>query len=184
MERELSAEMAQQLVGEIKGTILKQFEQKWEMETCDLEELKKQALQIQLTDGLDQAWKELEAVMNAFCSLIVQEKNEREYETVLALIKHLEEMYADPDLTVYQIAEKSGLPEKVVSKLIKEHTGQAVSEYLEQIRINKATELLINTGMTIDEIACHVGYNSSHSFRRAFKRVSGVSPSMYRNKTD
>ena len=146
MERELSAEMAQQLVGEIKGTILKQFEQKWEMETCVLEELQKQALHIQLTDGLDQAWKELETVMNAFCSLIVQEKNEREYETVLGLIKHLEEMYADPDLTVYQIAEKSGLPEKVISKLIKEHTGQTVSEYLEQIRIKKATELLIEYG--------------------------------------
>lgn len=184
MERELSAEMAQQLVSEIKGTILKQFEQKWELEACELEELKKQALHIQLADGLEQAWKELEAVMNAFCSLIVQEKNEREYETVLVLIKHLEEMYADPDLTVYQIAEKSGLPEKVISKLIKEHTGQSVYEYLEQIRINKATELLVKSGMTIDEIACHVGYNSSHSFRRAFKRVTGVSPSMYRNKTE
>ena len=64
--------------------------------------------------------------MNAFCSLIVQEKNEREYEMVLGFIKHLEEMYAYWDPTVYEIAEKSGLPEKVISKLIKEHTGQTV----------------------------------------------------------
>lgn len=184
MERELSAEMAQQLVGEIKGTIFKQFDQKREMETHVVEKLKKQALHIQLTDGLEQAWNELEAVMDAFCSLIIQEKNDRDYETVLALIKHLEEMYADPDLTVFHIAEKSGLPEKVISQLFKEQAGQSVSEYLEQIRINKANGLLVESGMTIDEIACHVGYNSSHSFRRAFKRVTGVSPSMYRNKTE
>jgi transcriptional regulator GlxA family with amidase domain len=55
-----------------------------------------------------------------------------------------------------------------------------LSDFLEQIRIKHATDLLFTSEKTIDEIAQDVGYNSAHAFRRAFKRVSGVLPSLYR----
>jgi transcriptional regulator GlxA family with amidase domain len=122
--------------------------------------------------------------MDAFCRMIADNRSDREHETIRILITKLEELYGDPDLTVYKFAEVVGRPERFISQLFKEHTGQTLSEYLEQIRINKATELLVQTGMTIDEIARHTGYNSSHSFRRAFKRVSGVTPGKYRNTTE
>ena len=145
--------------------------------------MRDQTVRIQLTDGLDKVRHDLENVMEAICHMIVNNKKERENETVRTLITQLEEMYADPDLTVYKFAEIVGRPERYISQLFKEQTGQTLSEYLEQIRINKAIELLVNTKMTIDEIARQTGYNSPHSFRRAFKRVSGASPGMYRNTT-
>jgi transcriptional regulator GlxA family with amidase domain len=184
VDRDLSPEMAQQLVAQIKGTIIKLLDQKGLMEPDVMEKLRDQTVRILLTDGLDKVRHELENVMEAFCRMVVNNRNEREHETVRTLVSRLEDLYGDPELTVYKFAETVGRPERYISQLFKEHTGQTLSEYLEQIRINKAIELLVHTGMTIDEIARQTGYNSSHSFRRAFKRVSGASPSTYRNTTE
>jgi transcriptional regulator GlxA family with amidase domain len=184
VERDLSPEMAQQLVGQIKGTIIKLLDQKGPMESEVMEKMREQTVRIQSSDGLDKVRHDLENVMDAFCRMIADNRSDREHETIRILITKLEELYGDPDLTVYKFAEVVGRPERFISQLFKEHTGQTLSEYLEQIRINKATELLVQTGMTIDEIARHTGYNSSHSFRRAFKRVSGVTPGKYRNTTE
>lgn len=181
VDRDLSPEMAEQLVGQMKGTVIKLLDQKGLMESNVMEKIRSQTVRIQSTAGLDQVRHDLENVMEDFCRLVVDNRNEREHETVRTLITGLEEHYRDPDLSVYKFAEMAGRPERYISQLFKEHTGQTISEYLEQLRINKAIDLLVQTGMTIDEIARQTGYNSSHSFRRAFKRVSGASPSMYRN---
>ena len=53
------------------------------------------------------------------------------------------------------------------------------AEYLEQLRIDQACTLL-KEGVLVSLIAEKTGYNSVQSFRRAFKRVKGVSPSEYR----
>lgn len=93
------------------------------------------------------------------------------------IVDFLDEHYSDSDLNLYKISVDVELPEKYISQLFKDHTGENLSDYLEKIRIKKATDLLFNSQHTIDEISQYVGYNSAHAFRRAFKRVSGVSPS-------
>jgi two-component system, response regulator YesN len=180
VERDLSPEMALQLVGQMKGTIIKLLDQKGLIESDVMEKLRDQTVRIQLSDGLDKVRHDMENLMEALCHMIVNYRKERENETVRTLISRLEELYGDPDLSVYNFAETVGRPERYISQLFKEHTGQTLSEYLEQVRINKAIELLVHTGMTIDEIARQTGYNSAHSFRRAFKRVSGALPGKFR----
>lgn len=75
-------------------------------------------------------------------------------------------------------------PEKYISQLFKEVTGVNFSDHLIKVRMDQAIILLKESGLTVDEIAVRVGYNSSHSFRRAFKRLMGVSPSAYRQSVD
>lgn len=75
-------------------------------------------------------------------------------------------------------------PEKYISQLFKEVTGVNFSDHLIKVRMDQAIILLKENGLTVDEIAVRVGYNSSHSFRRAFKRLMGVSPSTYRQSVD
>ena len=53
------------------------------------------------------------------------------------------------------------------------------ADYVEQIRMNRACELLKEKKHNIEEIASLVGYNSVQSFRRAFKRVYGINPREY-----
>ncbi|GGD89230.1 helix-turn-helix domain-containing protein [Paenibacillus nasutitermitis] len=183
-ERGLSAEMAQQLIGEIKGTILKLIDQKAIPDPDESELLKNRTVQMVLSEGIDQVRSELEEIIEQIGDLIVRKKNEKENETVSAIRQAVEARFGDANLSMYQIAESVGRPEKYISQLFKEQTGEHVSDFLEKIRIKHASALLFDSVMTIDEIALQVGYNSSHSFRRAFKRVQGVSPSLYRKSTN
>ncbi|GAE30240.1 helix-turn-helix domain-containing protein [Alkalihalobacillus hemicellulosilyticus] len=137
-------------------------------------------LQIQLKLGVTQVWEEFEFVINEYCGLINNRKKEMDDQAVKMIIEFLEENYGDPDLCLYRISEEVGLPEKFVSQLFKQKLGQYLSDYIETLRMNKASELLSTTNKTIEEISLEVGYNSSHSFRRAFKRVIHVTPKAYR----
>jgi two-component system response regulator YesN len=179
-ERDLSTDMAQQLIGEIKASLFKSIDSKVIRDSNEWTILKSQLIQLQLMDGIKQIRHVIENIIETYCSLIENRKKEADHETVKIILKYVEDSYGDPDLSLYSIAEKVGRPEKFISQLFKEQIGVYLSEYLEKVRIQKASELLLNTDKTIEEISHQSGYNSPHSFRRAFKRVSNVTPKMYR----
>ena len=64
-------------------------------------------------------------------------------------------------------------------KLIEE-VGLSISDYIKQIRLEKAKELLIQTNYPIYEIANKVGYSDANYFSRSFSKTYGVSPSVCR----
>ena len=49
-----------------------------------------------------------------------------------------------------------------------------------RVRLSRARGLLIESGMSVKEIAATVGYGRQHEFTRAFRRVTGVSPTDFR----
>ncbi|MNW14569.1 Urease operon transcriptional activator [compost metagenome] len=59
--------------------------------------------------------------------------------------------------------------------------GINFSDYLEDLRMTLAKELLAETELPVFEIAERVGYSSSNTFCRAFKRINGVSTSAFRS---
>ena len=65
----------------------------------------------------------------------------------------------------------------MVPSIFKEHVGVNISDIIEDVRINFAKSKLIHTNDSIEDIAILSGYNSAHSFRRAFKRNTGTTPS-------
>ncbi len=144
MDRDLSPEMAQQLVGQIKGTIIKLLDQKGLMDSNVLEKIKEQTVRIQLTDGLDKVRHDRGERDGSFLQLIVDNKTDREHETVLTLIAKLEELYADPDLTVYKFAEVVGRPERFISQLFKEHTGQTLSDTWSKYELIRPSNYWLN----------------------------------------
>ena len=77
------------------------------------------------------------------------------------------------------VSEQFGLSEGYLSALFKEEMNVNFADYLEDLRMKEACRLLKEGGLVAD-IAERTGYNSVQSFRRAFKRVLGVSPSEYR----
>ncbi|KKI89394.1 hypothetical protein WQ54_26340 [Bacillus sp. SA1-12] len=179
-ERDLSPKIAEQLLEEIKSTLIKTFDSNMYQGSDQSKDLIKKVLQVQLKQEIKQVWKDFENLTEEFCNLVNKKKRETNDHAIKLIMKFLEDNYSDPDLSLYRISEKIGLPEKFVSQLFKEQLGEFVSDYIEKIRINKASELLVTTDQTIEEISIHVGYNSAHSFRRAFKRVLHVTPKVYR----
>ena len=175
----LTIDMVHQIINEIRSTFLKTFANHLK-EDAGIKQLKKQVNNIQLADGLEQVRQVLEQAIDEYCSLVIKQKSDLDNEIVGTILAYFDECYEDPDLSVYKVAERVGRPEKFVSQLFKSQTGTCLMEYLEKIRMNKASELLSNTDHTIEAVSYQVGYNSPHSFRRAFKRVLNVTPNQYR----
>ncbi|WP_261305458.1 helix-turn-helix domain-containing protein [Paenibacillus andongensis] len=178
--RELSVEMKHQFIGEVKGTLLKLLDQKALMESPMFEKIKNRIISIQATEAMELISREINEIISAMCGLIMSKKNDAHIKTVKQINDYIAEKYSDPDLNLYRIAEIVERPEKYISQLFKEVTGTNLSDHLEKVRMDHAATLLKRNQYNVDEIASHVGYNSSHSFRRAFKRVMGVSPSSFR----
>ncbi|WP_256758620.1 helix-turn-helix domain-containing protein [Cohnella sp. WQ 127256] len=182
--RELSFEMKQQLVGEMKGTFLKLLDQKTFMESELFEGVKNRIIEIQASESFDSIQEEIRGIMEALCGLIMSKKNDSHTRMVEQIKAYIKTTYADPDLTLYRVAEQVERPEKYISQLFKEVTGMNLSDHLEKVRMDHAASMLRDNEYTVDEIASRVGYNSSHSFRRAFKRVMGISPSAFRQSVE
>ena len=95
---------------------------------------------------------------------------------------YLESHYMDSSMGLAQAGTVFRVSEGYLSSVFKEQAGINFADYLEKIRMKKAMELLKDENNTVNEVAEAVGYNSVQSFRRAFKRATGISPKEARNK--
>ncbi len=101
---------------------------------------------------------------------------------VKRIMEYVHENFCDRNLSLKQISTAVGVHENYVSNLFKTVYGENLSAYIENLRIEKACDLIENTSMKIEAVAETVGYTSSASFRRAFKKVKGISPVEYRDR--
>lgn len=110
-------------------------------------------------------------------SALEDDKQDR-INTVLEFIdKHYSE-----DLTVTQLAQLVHLNSIYLNRLMKERTGNTLSDCLHIRRISQGKKLLRESCLGISEIALQVGYFESRNFTRFFKKYEGKTPSDYRNE--
>lgn len=82
-------------------------------------------------------------------------------------------------LTRDQLAGQLGVSPAHFSRLFRKEAGMSFSDYLMQLRIEKAKELLLLSSSGVAEIARQVGFENAHYFSRKFKQMAGISPSAY-----
>lgn len=107
-------------------------------------------------------------------------KSQKENSLILDIETYINENYQDMDLTVQRAADHFQLSISNLSHYFKNHVGMSVSGYVEQLRMHAAQELLAQTDSSVSQIASEVGYAQPATFMRAFKKVSGMSPTAYR----
>lgn len=95
-------------------------------------------------------------------------------------IRYIGEHY-DLPITVNQLAEMERYNVTYYNDWFKQQTGCSPSLYLRHIRVNRAKELLLETGFSVMEIAVMVGYSSNSTFTRAFHSITGMTPKAYRD---
>lgn len=88
--------------------------------------------------------------------------------------------FSQSDLSLNRIAAHIGVSPSYFSSIFKQETGQSFVEYLTQVRMERACELLKCTSYRTSEIGEQVGYNDSHYFSAAFKKAMGQSPKEYK----
>ena len=85
-------------------------------------------------------------------------------------------------LTLDFLAEQIHLSREYLSRYFKQYTGKTISEFLMEIRISKAKEMLRTSSHSVEDIGAYCGYPSVSNFQKAFKKATGLSPSGYRKK--
>lgn len=93
---------------------------------------------------------------------------------------YIEEHFVDPDLSLKHLSDRFHISGKYASYLFKEEFNMKFVDFIVQLRMERAEELLAETEEPVQNIALQVGYANSITFGRVFKRVIGVTPGDYR----
>lgn len=100
---------------------------------------------------------------------------------VLQAMDYIGKHYAEPDISVGEIADDLEISEGHLSHLFKKETGDTLLHYLTRYRIHKAMELLKDCRLRVYEVAEQVGYRDITYFSATFKKIVGISPSEYQD---
>ncbi|QIK95930.1 helix-turn-helix domain-containing protein [Sphingomonas sp. HDW15A] len=84
------------------------------------------------------------------------------------------------ECVVIKAVAQSRIPERTLKRRFKNATGLSIIHYVQNLRIEKAKQLLETTDLPIDEIGGKVGYENLSFFRQLFRRRCGLSPANYR----
>jgi YesN/AraC family two-component response regulator len=107
--------------------------------------------------------------------------NKNRYDIIVEKVKnYLEANYHKHDTSLEGVSEYIGMSYCHLSVIFKRVTGKTFMEYLTQLRIEKAKNLILSTNMLFYEIADAVGYESPTYFSEVFKKRIGMSPTGYR----
>lgn len=104
--------------------------------------------------------------------------NEDYSKVVADMVRTIEANYG-MKLGLDTFAEKYRLTPEYISNLFAKETGMPFSNYLKQVRMEKAKELILETDMKIYEVACRVGYPDQKYFSKVFKEYTGTSAKQF-----
>ncbi|MDF2988324.1 MAG: response regulator containing CheY-like receiver domain and AraC-type DNA-binding domain [Eubacterium sp.] len=96
-------------------------------------------------------------------------------------IDYIQEHYSEP-VTLNEVAENIYVSTFYISRMFKKELGKSFVDYLNDVRIEKAKELLKDVKYKTYEVAEIVGISDPHYFSKLFKKYSGMTPSDYRDK--
>ena len=94
----------------------------------------------------------------------------------------VEENLSNSDFTIQFFISKMNMSRSVLYRKLKALTNQSITEFIRTIKIKRAAQLIINTNLSISEIALDLGFNDLKHFRNSFKKLFNELPSQYRIK--
>ena len=103
--------------------------------------------------------------------------------SVLSVAQRFIESNFSEDISTEDIARESNISISYLHKIFKNGLDTSPGEYLTQIRISAAKEMLANSNLSLSEIAIRSGFNSQSYFSDSFKRQVGLSPSEFRKSS-
>ena len=116
----------------------------------------------------------------SFCECINTQRKSNNISLKTNIIDFINENYTNTDLCLTMIANEFEVSEHYISVFIKEQTGKNYTEHVEDLRLQKSVELLMQD-VPINQIALKVGFVSHNTFYKSFKKRFAIAPSKYKN---
>lgn len=109
-----------------------------------------------------------------------KEQTAQQHNLIQKVSRHLEEHVQD-NVTVKQLAEQFHMNSSYLSVLFKKEMGRTISDFVQEIRMNKAKDLLRDPNIKVYEVAEQVGFQTAAYFAFLFKKLTGTTPQEYRD---
>ncbi len=115
------------------------------------------------------------------CSDVVNKREERSNDIIKTAMEYIKDNYSK-EISLDDVSRQVNISPYYFSKIFKEESGLNFIEYLTNIRIDKAKELLSGTEMSIKEVCATCGYTDPNYFSRSFKKNVGVTPTEFKER--
>ena len=99
------------------------------------------------------------------------------------VLNYITENYCQP-MSAELLAEQLGMSLSKFSRFFQKGTGNSFTDFVNQIRINKACQLLMNTDHYVTNVCYEVGFNNVANFNRRFLQLKGMTPKEFRRSAD
>jgi two-component system, response regulator YesN len=128
-------------------------------------------------ETVEQLYRFMDEVKKA----IVFIQNQPENVNIKKILDYINDHYTEP-LTLADVAQYFHFNPSYLSSYLSAHNNEGFIEYLNKVRIEEASRLLIQGSVSISEISSMVGYSDHSYFCKVFKKMKGLSPSQFRRK--
>lgn len=115
-----------------------------------------------------------------YCAQI--NKNSEQESIVEQIVEYIEVNISDSEMCLSKLETHFNLSPSYISMLIKQYTGVSYANYVTELRMRQAMNLLVHTDRSIDDISLSVGYYHKNTFYKVFKKTYGKPPMNFRNK--
>ncbi|WP_027092899.1 helix-turn-helix domain-containing protein [Cohnella thermotolerans] len=134
-------------------------------------------------ESLEQIADFVTGILADFIDRIRTRRHNREKnEAIEKILRYIQKNYMSHEMSLSYLSSQFHISVSHLSKMFKDYTGGNFIDYLMEIRIGKAKEMLARGNGKIRDIAESVGYNNVNSFTRIFKKITGLTPSEYRER--
>ena len=159
-------------------------EEKQENFYAHLQELKDREKLLREALATAESQEDIQTYMTQLLANALEVRNtvsDRRYsDVILAAQKIIKKQYMSEDISLNTVAAEVGMSASYFSTIFSREMNQTFVEYLTEIRMNKAKELLTCSSLKTAEIAFETGYRDPHYFSSLFKKTQGCTPKEYR----
>lgn len=145
-------------------------------------EIKRESLIIKDARTITEVFSTIQCTLHTLCDKLLMDSTMKNRNVLNKIQKYVDDNYMSIDLSLTKLSMHFHLSENYISMIFKKYAGENFSRYLEDKRISEACILISNGDVLIKDIAEKVGYGNDVTFRRAFKRSKGMSPTDYKSQ--
>ncbi len=126
----------------------------------------------------------IQVYSDGFFTRLEESKTRKQSILYNEMLVYLEKQIPNMDFSLQNMAGHFSMSLPIMTKYFKDRNGKSIADYLANLRLQRACELLEQTTLTVKEIGEAIGYNNVTSFIRRFRSDMGITPGQYRDDSD